>query len=988
MIVGAATLFASAAMAQPTQSTEVEGVVITGSRIPQPNMTSVSPVQVVTSEEFAQTGQTDTVDLLNDLPMVFQNDQAGFSSTSNPLSNPGGVATVDLRGIGPQRTLVLVDGRRLGLGDPNTGSNVPAPDINQIPSALVERVDVLTGGASAAYGSDAIAGVVNFIMRRNFSGLEIDLQSGIYQHGQHNDYIRPFLAARGIAVPDDKWDGRYEDVSVIFGMNSADGNGNVTGYFVYHDQEPVIQKARDFSACQHSIPANAALCAGSANSNQWYLTANNPFAVVGTQFVPYDQNNLATTPAPLFNSNDFAYLLHGDTRYTGGYMAHYEINPHFDVYSDFQFMGDRGEVIIAPSGLFQQTGPGPGGAYAVNCNNPLMSLQQQQTFCGVNAGTPTQVNLQIGRRNIEGGGRVQSYNHDVYRGVVGTRGEIVGSWRYDVYGSYYYTSFFQSSDRYLSVSRIQNSLLVGGTAANPVCLSGGTCVPYNIFRDGGVTQAALDYLNTRGTASGSFREIILEGVVTGDLGDYGLKSPWANDGVGIAVGVHNRRDRFVYAPDAALLSGDLSGAGGASVSLNRTLRVTEGFGELRVPVVQDHTFFQELTLEAGYRYSDYSTGITADTYKLGLQWAPTDWIRLRASFQSAIRAPSLLELYKPQSVTNTSQLSVDPCAPLNGAAATATLAQCQAQGVTAAQYGNGLTTNTIPQCVSGQCSVLTGGNPNLSAEQADTYAVGFTVRPSGFLEGFTGSVDYYNIRLTNLVGALPLGLIMTNCLAGQTFFCGMIHRNSLGAVNGTVLATAGYLVGTNVNVGAGRTSGVDFQANYRLPLERLGAEDWGSTLDFQFAGSYLIEATTTPRPGDPTYDCAGLYGPQCQTVAPTWRHTARVTWNMPWHLETSLSWRYLGDTLLETQSTEPTIGNKAALPAGDIRTHLESRSYFDVSAQWQVWDRYTFRAGIANILDTDPPLTSSQLAQTGMPNTYTIYDLLGRRMFIGLTATF
>lgn len=175
MLCGAAfvALAASPAFAQEA---DVSEIVVTGSRIPQPNLTSVSPIQVVTDQEFQFQGKTDTVDLMNNLPQISQNSQTGFSSTSNPLSSPGGVSTIDLRGLGQQRTLVLVDGRRLGIGDPNTGNPNPAPDINQIPAQLVQRVEVLTGGASATYGSDAIAGVVNFVMKRDFEGLQIDGQ--------------------------------------------------------------------------------------------------------------------------------------------------------------------------------------------------------------------------------------------------------------------------------------------------------------------------------------------------------------------------------------------------------------------------------------------------------------------------------------------------------------------------------------------------------------------------------------------------------------------------------------------------------------------------------------------------------------------------------------------------------------------------------------------------------------------------------------------
>ena len=998
MIVGAAALLtATTALAQtaPAAGTEVEGVVVTGSRIPQPNLTSVSPIQVVTSEEYRLQGQTDTIDLLNDLPQVSQNDVSTFSSTSNPLSGPGGISNIDLRGLGPQRTLVLVDGRRLGVGDPNTGNTNPSPDINQIPSQLIERVDVLTGGASAVYGSDAIAGVVNFVMRRNFTGLQVDAQYGISQHTQHGDLIQGLQRARGYREPESNvWDGAAKDVSIILGANSADGNGNVTAFFTYHDQEPVSQADRDFSACQLKITgAGVPFCNGSSNSNIFYTSdgQSDAFSVLGRRFIPYD--SAPTTPPSVFNSSPFQYLQHQDTRYTGGFFAHYEVNSHADVYGDFSFMNDRSSTIVAPSGFFQGSGVSELGGFLVNCNNPLLSAQQAATFCtGAQIAAGDSVDLTIGRRNVEGGGRQSDYEHTNYRAVLGARGVIAGPWRYDVYGQYYYTSFTQGNFQYLSLSRLQNALQVRSSPGGPVCISGGTCVPLNIFADGGVNQAQLNYVNSSAFETGSVAQTTIEGTITGDLGAYGWKTPWANDGLGIALGATNRRDHLVFTPDEASLSGDLSGFGGAATAINNTLRVNEFYGELRAPLIQDRRFAHEVILELGYRYSNYSTGINADTYKVGLQWAPVEAFRMRGSYQSAIRAPGITELYTPQAVTNTSDPSSDPCAPTDSGTtrAAATLAQCQRTGVTVAQYGNGFGsaaggTNTIVQCPADQCAILLGGNSNLSAEQAKTYSVGFTFRPtSGFLDGLTTSVDYYNIKLTNTVGALGGSLILNNCLTtGDAQFCSLVHRASNGTIFGTTLA-AGYVVGTNVNIGAGQNSGIDVQASYSMPLDRIGLNDWGR-ITLGLAGSYLLQSTVTPLPGEPTYDCAGLFGPKCQTLNPRWRSNVRLTWQMPWHLQSSINWRYIGGTLLESQSTEPTIGGG---PPELFNRTLPARNYIDLSVQWTPRERITIRSGIQNVFDQDPPLVASALPGTGLPNSYSSYDLTGRRLFIGFTAGF
>jgi iron complex outermembrane recepter protein len=990
IICGAALLGAST-QAFAAETAEVSELVVTGSRIPQPNLTSISPVQVVGAQEVLLGGRPETIDILNQLPQVTQNSQIGLSSTSNPLSGPGGVATLDLRGLGQQRTLVLVDGRRLGIGDPDTGNPNPSPDINQIPSQLIERVEVLTGGASATYGSDAVAGVVNFVMKRNYEGVQIDAQWGVYQHNQHDERIQGILQSNApkIAIPDNAWDGKSRDMSVIFGMNAPDDRGNITVFATYHDQDPVAQNKRDYSSCQ--VLANAAgvpRCGGSSNSNLFYLAdGTSPFfAVSGNSFVPYNVNG-ATTPPPRFNSNDYAYLMQQSTRYTAGYFAHYEVNDHVELYSDFNFMDTRANVQIAPTGLFQGSGVSPTGGFLVNCNNPFLSAQQSGALgcSAADISSGASKDLYIGRRNIEGGGRNSFYEHQNYRVVGGARGNIIDSWTYDVYGSYYYTSLYKASQNYLSLAKIQNALQVGGTAANPTCLSGGGCVPFNIFRDGGVTPAALAYLDVTGTSRGTIAERIVEGTVTGNLGDYGIKSPWATDGVGVAFGMQNRRDHLEYAPDVALLSGDLSGAGGASTNINNSLAVTEVFGETRIPLVQDMPLAKELTLEAGYRYSDYSTGINTDTYKVGLQWSPTSDIRFRGSFQQAIRAPSILELYTPQSVTNTSQVSVDPCSPNAGVAATASLAQCARTGVTAAQYGNGNSTNLIPQCPAGQCAVLTGGNPLLNAEKAKTISVGFTLTPS-FISGLVASVDYYRIKLNGTIGAVPLDITLNKCLnTGDPAFCSLIRRASNGTIFGTSIGTGGYISGTNTNIGAGTAEGIDVQAAYKLPFDDLGWDKWGG-VSVNFAGSYQLKATTVPLPGDPEYDCSGLFGPSCQTVNPRWKHNMRVNWNTPWDATVSLAWRYMSSVLLERDSNEPTIGTNTVDDAFNHK--LPSRSYVDLSGVWHVREHLSIRGGVNNVFDKDPPVVRNTIAETGLPNSYPIYDLLGRKVFIGFTADF
>ncbi len=985
-ICGAMLLALAAGPAFAQGDTAVEEVVVTGSRIPQPNLTSVSPVQVVGAGEILTGGRTNAAEVLNQLPQVFQNAANSIGSTSNPLSGPGGVATVDLRGLGQTRTLVLVDSRRLGIGDPNTGNTNPAPDINQIPAALIERIEVLTGGASATYGSDAIAGVVNFIMKRNFEGVEMNAQWGVYQHNQQNDLVNNLLPGRQIAQPSEtRWDGKSRDLSIVFGVNAPEDRGNVTVYATYHDQDPVEQNKRDYSACQ-MVPAGAvAACAGATNSNQWIFASGarfnlpgnpNQVAVVGNTFQPWD-GNARTTPVPFFNSNDYAYLIQQQTRYNAGFFARYDVNENIELYSDFMFMFDRSKVQIAPSGLFQGTGA-VGGGYNVNCDNPFLSAQQQ----GALGCTPADISsgafklLQIGRRNIEGGGRLQNYEHTNYRFVFGARGVITGSWKYDVNASYYTTGFFQTSENYLAVSRVANALQVRRNAAGtPACISGGSCVPYNIFQDGGVTTAALNYLDITGSNKGSIDERIVEGTVTGDLGDYGVKSPWAEDGVGVAFGFHNRRDHLEFAPDAANLSGDLSGAGGASVAVDNSLSVTEGYGEARIPIVARQPLVEELTLEVAARYSDYSTGINAKTWKVGGYYAPVEGFRFRGAYAKAIRAASILELYRPQSVTNTSQVGDDRCAA--GSRAPATLAQCLNTGITQAQF------QVTPNCPSGQCAVLNGGNTGLRPESADTFTIGFTARPNK-VRGLTLSLDYYDIKMKDQITNIPLTITYNRCLEGQLVFCSGIVRAPNGSIFGTSVGAGGYIDGRNANVASTRNKGVDIQLIYALPLEDWGLDNMGG-VSLNLSGSYMLDASVQPLPGDKYYDCAGLFGLTCGTAFPKWRHSLRADWRSPWDVDVGVTWRHIGESKNEVDTNEPTIGRGTVNAFNHV---LPDRNYVDLSALWHINDQFAVRAGVNNVFDKDPPLMDNRISRTGSPNTYTIYDLLGRKLFMGFTATF
>jgi iron complex outermembrane recepter protein len=983
-----------AAAAQPAPLQEI---IVTGSRIASPNEVSTSPIQVVSSKSIQVSGKTDISDIITQLPQNYNNDLGqDLGNGTSGLTTAGGVATADLRGLGPARTLVLIDGRRLGVGSPNTAISQPAPDLDQIPAGLVERVEVVTGGASAAYGSDAIAGVVNFIMKKNFEGFQVDGQIGENWHNNHDVIVQNLVQQSGYTPPTGTAkDGRNKTVDMLMGTNFADGKGNVTAFLSYRHADPVASSQRDFGACQLSPDQDAnhnvtgVSCGGSSNSNWFQPTrgpnAGNAYSVSGNSFVP--NGTPGTTPPANYNSQPFIYMTREDDRYNAAFMAHEEINDWFRPYSEFFFMDDKTHQQVAPAALFKDSNPlDPTGAgdYYVNCSNPLLSAQQQGILCtpaqvaadAANPGSAT-AQVRIGRRNVEGGNRFVDFEHTNYRAVLGSQGTFADAWSYDLYGQYFYTTFSDSNQKYLNYEAITNALLVTGTAANPTCISGGThgCVPYNIFSDGGVTQAALNYLYALGTAKGSATLRTLHADITGKLGDYGITSPLATEGLGVNVGFEHRNDHEVLQPDAVEESQLLSGFGSAVAPIDAGQSVSEGFIELRAPLIQDKPGAKELLFDTGYRHSNYSTAGAANTYKFEVQYAPIADYRIRASYDRAIRAPSVAELFTPPIVGLTT-VAPDPCAP----PITFTLLQCERTGVTPAQYNSG----SIPQGTAAQLSQETSGNTALKPEQADTYTLGLNFAPSQIAH-LTGSIDYFHIRVKDEIGVIPYLVVVANCAnSGDPTYCSQIVRSpSTGSLNGNSIASGGYVIQKNYNLGTAINSGIDAQLNYKLDLPP-GFGD----VSFALNGVYQLHNESTPLPGTHTYDCAGLFGATCQTINPRWHHLFRTTWDTPWNVSASLTWRFIGSVSEDNNSGDPTLHFSTFGGYDFYNGRIPSYSYLDLEATWNVNSALQIRAGANNILDKDPPVINSDIVSGGAANTYSIYDMFGRQLFVAFSAKF
>ena len=1004
-----------------------QAIVVTGTRLRSPNLESASPVTVVTAEEFALTGTTRVEDLINSLPQVFAG-QGG--SVSNGAT---GTATLDLRGLGSERTLVLVNGRRLAPGTPSTS----AADINMIPAALIERVDVLTGGASSVYGADAVAGVVNFVLDTDFEGFKINANYGVYNHNNRaSSDVRGANDARGFGYPTGMvTDGGTFDGTIAFGSSFDDGRGRVTAYMGYRKIDPVLQARRDYSACSLSANTAAATttlgraynCGGSATSATGTVFYNEGFGADFTstlaQFGPNRTLRSGTTP---FNFGPLNYFQRPDERYTAGLFADYEISSAIKPYMEFMFMDDRTVAQIAPSGNF-------GNTTAINCDNPLLGAAQRAALCNsanllvsplpgnaflvtgnvaaenaartarglgepllpttpfnfidpLTGATYNRGFAQILRRNVEGGGRQDDLQHVSYRAVIGVKGDLSPAWSYDAFYQYGRNNYAQTYLNDFSVSRLGRALdVVSGPGGTPVCrstLDGSdtNCVPWDIFSPGTVapSAASVAYLSTPGFSRGVVQQQVANAFLSGSLGEYGLKTPWSDQGVDVVFGAEYRKESLEFNSDTAFSTGDLAGQGAATLPVSGSFDVKEFFTEVRIPIAQD-SWVYDFTVTGGYRYSDYSTGATTDTFKIEGELAPIRDFRIRGGFNRAVRAPTVQDLFSPNLVALDG--SSDPCA---GFVITAANAGCRAQGLSVGQF--------VAPNPADQYNGFVGGNANLQPEIADTYTAGVVVTPT-FLPGFTASVDYFNIDITQAIGGIGSDTILAACTAtADPFFCGLINRDPTGSL---WRSAGGFTTNVTQNIGGFKTSGIDAQINYNREIGDLG------TLTFNFLGTYLDELVTNTGvsiPGlDQTFDCVGLYGNVCGGPNPEWRHQARVGFNMSNGLGASVRWRYFDGVTVDALSTNTNLLNDSPVgpaPGGVARpgaAGFDAVNYFDLTLTWDAGDNFNFVLGANNVFDKAPPTTGSQACPAGACNGNVFaqtYDALGRYLFAGVTLDF
>lgn len=974
--LGGVAAFPGAALAQET----LERVEVTGSRIKSISLEGISPVSVISAKDIKADGVRNVESLLNNLPQVFA-DQGG-----NVVNGSSGTAAVNLRGLGSARTLVLMNGRRLPMGSANS----TAADLNQIPAQLIKRIEVLTGGASAVYGSDAVAGVVNFIMNDRFEGVQLDVNTSFYNHKQQNPAgVADIVAGRAktnpveFKVPGDKSaDGKSTEISLLMGSNFADNKGNGTLFFAYKKDDALLQSERDFSSCSLNSGAAGFACGGSGTN------ATGRIGIGGGVFTNADTNGTArpfSNATDQYNFGPVNFYQRPSERYSFNATGNYQVTEQAKVYSEFSFHDDLTVAQIAPGGAFID-------AYTVKFENPLLSNSWKALLHANNASlvdankvslgrtfnkAGDTADITMGRRNVEGGGRQSTFRNTSFREVIGVKGDI-GKWSYDAYAIAAKVIYSQNENNYFLASRIKNAVdVIADKSGKAICAGGDkACVPYDIWRLGGVTKEQLDYLQVPGFRKGG-TELQVQGLsLAADLGDYGLKLPGAKNGIGVSFGLEHRRETLELATDAATAAGDLSGSGGPTKQLSGGYSVKEVFGEVRIPLLEKAALAELLSANGSYRHSSYNSGTKTNTYGLGLEYAPIKMAKFRGAFQQAVRAPTLVELYLPAG-NNLYDNDADPCAggidPKTGnVEGGATAAECARTGVTAAQYG------TIQDSPAGQYNFLAGGNSKLKPETAKSVTLGMVLTP---MRDLSLTVDYFDIKIKDTISSVDPTTTLAKCLKGGAAYCKAITRDKLGTL---WLLPEASIVGTQQNIGTTRTSGFDFGVNWAQSLGDKGS------VGLSMVGTWLRKFEIEEVLGEGTYDCVGLYGAnKCAQPRAEWRHKARANWSTPWGFDMAVTWRYMGKVSLQNTSDNPLLNNDGKAVTRDVERTLAAQNYVDVSGNWQVTKGLTLSGGINNLFDKDPPITSQLATGQGNGNTYpSVYDALGRKVFLSATYKF
>lgn len=919
-----------------TESATLEEVTVLGSRIKRKDYISNAPVATLGADQIQLTGTVNTESLLNTLPQAVP----GLDRSSN---NPGnGTATVNLRGLGENRTLVLLDGARVIPTD-NSG----IVDINTVPTALIERVEVLTGGASAVYGSDAVAGVVNFVLKDDFEGVEIGTSFEQTEVG----------------------DADLFNLDLTIGGNFADGRGNAVLSMSYTDREELFQGDRGLSTFALQDDGLGGLePGGSTGVPGTAITAGfNAFSPSGgiifnpdgsaRPFVASGPNN------DFFNFAPVNYIQLPQERFQATSIAHFDLNESTEVYGRFFFTSSEVPQQLAPTPIFSLS------TFTLD-DSPFIDPATQQIISdaigddvdsdgdGI-ADTATAV---VRRRLLELGPRIADQRIESFQFQGGIRGDIADTgWSYD---AYYQTGTVTTSLTQLgnvNSDRFDQALLLdldadptGGTCADPS--SNGSlvgCTPINIFGEGNISPEGAAFLVTDVSAVTEYEQTVASGLVTGPIASLPAGE------VSVALGFEHIANDFTFRPSQDLGAGTIAGFNG-SPPTSGSYSVDSVYGEVYIPLLKDVPGAKSLDLELAFRSADYTTVGDTSSYKIAASWAPTDEVRFRAGFNTATRAPNISELFSPPG--QGFPTAIDPCSAAAIQDETVGIpadvaAICAATGVPADAIG----TPAIDS-PSNQTASSFSGNADLNEEEAETFTFGVVITPSA-IEGLSISLDYFDIEIDDAITAFLGGTanVLSTCYSSAggvgSAACNAVTRFPDGSIEDVNVP--------NQNAGSITLTGYDLSVDYSFDLA-------GGLASVAYLGTYTTENETEFSPVVTT-DCLGKFGNLCGEPNPEYKHRVTLGWSYG-GLTTQLLWRFIGSVDDDDDRFEYSVES------------LDEESYFDLTASYNFDDHYTVNFGIDNLFDETPTLLGDNQEQA---NTFpATYDVYGRTFYVSAKARF
>ncbi|WJG08988.1 TonB-dependent receptor [Aliiglaciecola sp. LCG003] len=967
-----AGLGSSYAVAQETTDTaanDVEKISVTGSRIRAPGVESSSPIFSLGEEEIGYLQTPEFEKIIRSLPSTIPADGGNVNNGTS------GAATIDLRGLGAQRNLVLLDGKRMVPF--NFNGQI---DTSNIPTALIDRIDVVTGGASAVYGSDAVSGAVNVILKNNFQGVAIDMN-----HSQSGES-----------------DGDQDNFSVTIGANFDDSRGNAVLSVAWMERDPVLLGDRSLGLFGINSNSGSGLTeylngeqaalppAGCGGPNVVDIDGSGSTTAIPTRFEligtgvngQFREDGTIGENCSLFNFNPFNYYQTPAERYSATALARYEINDKIEFYSSFNFTNTTVVQQVAPSGTF-------GTSFVLPLYNPLLGNQALNFILDgangavqdgslVNGGSWTDANangvvdtedsiaVRLRRRTLELGARTERYDSEIWQINTGLRGNFYADWDFDF--SYQYGEANRTTVRggYTNVGNINNAL---DTRDGVTCAVGGNCVPIDLFGGfGTITPEMAAYAQAIALQQQKYEQEIIALFLTGPIDVIEL--PTAGAPLSMSFGLEKRTETGLLEPDECLKETPAScqgGAGGNLLPINGGYKVDEFYFEGILPIFDGMAFAESVDLEFGYRSSDFDTVGTTESWKLGFNWRPIEPLLLRVMQQKANRAPNVAEIASPVT-SGLDNAVLDPCSVANAANIDASLRQlCISTGMTDAQVG------VIPDIISGQINTFNGSDPTNppGAEEADTFTAGFVWTPEfDWANDFTISVDYYDIDIQDIIGTFSAQEILDSCYVnGDVNECSKINR-----IGGDLTGSAAGVDQFTTNLSFLRAEGIEIGFNFNLDIGDMG--------NLAFSGNinkYLTQESQSSNTV-PVLDCKGYYGTSCDPLSDL-RWIQRTTWSYD-DLTVSLLWRHINS--VEVEPLERDLRFEA------FRS-IESYDYFDVFASYAATDNVTITFGVDNLLDKEPPVLGNDVGDTSSNSGNTFpsnYDVLGRIYKAGLNFKF